>query len=349
VRKVPRKWGEPLLVGLVAAVLLTSFWAAWPHLPDSPDSPDGGVTDARSLGLPNQQATDGPTPTPTPTGTTTPNPSRGGDGKTLGELFAQHRSALSDEAARVQRVAKDLAATSDFRLVDFNALAASMNNPGRRNANWPKYPARTSGLWSMMQAHDADIGTFQEFQVPQQSTLRALMGDEYGMYPTGSDRLMPRAIVWRTDRFELVSAETLFNAWFSGSTRHTPRVLLRDKRTGLEFYVATYHNPPDTQGNQARWRHGAMNSQVASTRELIDSTGKPVIITGDMNDRGPVWSAWSSIPGFSAVSGPVNHLVDWILGSGEVTFSDYVIDGSSRSRRISDHDMLVTDVHIDAG
>jgi len=337
VPKLRRACVEPFVVGVVAVALVLSFRAAWVQVSDHDDRPAEPRVASSAPAVADR----------TPDDPATPATETRRERHRLNQLIRSRTAALRKNAEGAARRNSSLSATTDFRLVDFNALAASMNNPGRRNANWPKYGYRTSGLWSMMRAHGADIATFQEFQQPQHSTLVSLMGGQYGIYPVSPDRLTPRAIVWRQDRFELISGELMYNAWFGGSERRTPRVLLKDRRTGLEIYVATYHNPPDTQGNQRRWRQAALTSQVASTRRLIAETGRPVIITGDLNDRAPVWAAWRTIPGFSAASGPVNHLVDWILGSSEVTLSDYRIDSSSRARRISDHDMLSVHVHIE--
>lgn len=342
-RKRQRQWVEPVLIGLVSLLLVGAFWFAWENHGSPAAQPTGQATGVVG---PNRSATDGPDPQPTI------DPTLAAQVKKLQQKRADKLLSLS---SRAQAVSKQLSSVSEFKMVDFNALAASMNSPGRPNHNWPTAVPRTDGLWQLLQTHQADVATFQEFQAPQRARLLQLMGGQYGIYPATEDRLMPRAIIWRTDRFELVSGETLSNPWFFGGPRHTPRVLLRDKVSGVEFYVATYHNPPDTMGNQSRWRHGDMYSQINSTNQLITSQKKPIIVTGDMNDKQLAFCAWTGNSSMHAAAGgsndgtcrpPPPRAVDWVFGSPEVTFSNYQLDPTSRARRISDHEMVVVDVRI---
>lgn len=332
-----------VLIGVLAVVLVAAFGFAWKH-------------NAWLMSHDDPSATGSGSPIPRPSaGPTTPSAEPSLDTGLAAQVKALQRASRFKRLRQLAQAEADRRAKSiSFRMIDQNALAASMNNPGERNAAWPKYGARTTGLWSMIQGYGADIATFQEFQPVQQQLLHQLSGGQYDMFPTGNVPLATRAIMWRASRFQLVSAQLNPNPWFFGSRRLSPQVLLRDRKTGLEFYVATYHNPPDTAGSQARWRHGDMWMEINATNRLLTQQ-KPVIVTGDMNDRSIAFCAWTSGTGMHAASGGSNvggdcrtppNPVDWTFGSDQVAFSGYHLDEATKARRISDHAMVVYDVSI---
>jgi hypothetical protein len=96
---------------------------------------------------------------------------------------------------------------------------------------------------------------------------------------------------------------------------------------------------------------------MAYADNLRDTTGLPVVWTGDMNAKAQVFCRVTRVTGMLTAAGgvrtptscapPPDMVVDWIFGS-RVTFSNYVADRSAKVVRTTDHHMLVTDVTTQA-
>ncbi|MFN3430667.1 MAG: endonuclease/exonuclease/phosphatase family protein, partial [Candidatus Sericytochromatia bacterium] len=144
--------------------------------------------------------------------------------------------------------------------------------------------------------------------------------------------------------------------YFHGKIRKMPVVLLRNKQTGQETYVANFHNPASTKrvGNHERYREEAERIQVALANKLR-KTGRPVIITGDMNERHDYHRAMTQgSPGMHASDSKNGRIskhpgIDWIFGSPDVSFTRYVRDRGAKVRRTTDHPMIISRARIKAG
>jgi endonuclease/exonuclease/phosphatase family metal-dependent hydrolase len=129
---------------------------------------------------------------------------------------------------------------------------------------------------------------------------------------------------------------------FSSQHIPLPYVLLRDRASGAEFYVITAHNSP---GGLEAQRDIATGTEIALIRQLM-ATGKPVLITGDMNEHTEFFCKVAMATGMVAANGGSGaggcHLpprplrVDWIMGGHGVSFSGYRQDGAGLGRA-SDH------------
>ena len=65
-----------------------------------------------------------------------------------------------------------------------------------------------------------------------------------------------------------------------------PYLLMRHVATGRMIWIANFHNPATTPSRRpSKWRAKAKAKQVALANRLHQS-GVPLIITGDMNERG---------------------------------------------------------------
>ena len=128
-------------------------------------------------------------------------------------------------------------------------------------------------------------------------------------------------------------------------------MLLRNRATGGEFWVVTIHNSPRTQEAD---RDSATAAEIALFNRLR-ATGRPVLVTGDMNEKAEWFCKASTGAGLVAANGgsgaggcvlpPGPLRIDWIMGGGGVDFSGYVQDGASLAG-ITDHYFVHADVTV---
>jgi endonuclease/exonuclease/phosphatase family metal-dependent hydrolase len=128
-----------------------------------------------------------------------------------------------------------------------------------------------------------------------------------------------------------------------------PYVLLRDDKSGAEFWMITAHN---SAGGLEGQRDAGTAIEIALIKQL-KATGLPVIITGDMNEHTEFFCKVAASTGMVAANGgsgaggchlpPPPLRVDWIMGGGGVSFSGYRQDGAGLGRA-SDHYYLYSQV-----
>ncbi|MGZ4468575.1 MAG: hypothetical protein ACXVXB_08840, partial [Nocardioidaceae bacterium] len=127
--------------------------------------------------------------------------------------------------------------------------------------------------------------------------------------------------------------------------------------TGLEVYVANFHNPASVPRfrDQQHWRDVATGMEISLVNTLHQETGLPVFVTGDMNERdeyfcritagtGMVAAAGGSNTGSCAPPRPIG--IDWIFGTPGVQFSGYTVDRSPLVQRTTDHPVVISQVHL---
>jgi hypothetical protein len=200
---------------------------------------------------------------------------------------------------------------------------------------------RTARASSMVEARGVDLLGLQEVQGDQLNVLYNQLGG-YAIWPGRSlgNNGVRLQIAYRADLFELVDGGSIMTR-FDFMFRPIPYVLLRDRATGGEFWVVNIHNSPRT---QELARDAATASEIALFNRLRAS-GRPVIVTGDMNEKGEWFCKVAMGAGMVAANGgsggggcylpPGPLRIDWIMGSG-VDFFDYVQDGASLAG-ITDH------------
>ena len=136
-----------------------------------------------------------------------------------------------------------------------------------------------------------------------------------------------------------------------------PYVRLRHRSTGIEAWFANFHNPAETAQyhHQQRFREAATRMQIDLANRLIGSTGLPVFITGDMNERAPYFCRLTARAPMVAARGGTNsgrclagrpRAVDWIFGSRGVDFTGYLEDRSRLVDITTDHPVLVARVQL---
>jgi hypothetical protein len=246
--------------------------------------------------------------------------------------------------------------TLDFRLTSFNVLGAS------HTAGKGKRPGMASGVVRagraavLIRRHGSDVVGFQELQGSQLAALKRQTNLDF--YPgfTMRHQDTENSIGWRSDRWVAIERHTVRIPYFNGGLRAMPVVRLRSLSTGLEAWFANFHNPAETATyhHQQRYRVEATNIEIALANRLI-STGLPVFITGDMNERAPYFCRLTAHTPMIAARGGTNigrcqpgrpRAVDWIFGSQGVEFSGYTEDRSHLVDITTDHPVVTAQVHI---
>jgi hypothetical protein len=249
-----------------------------------------------------------------------------------------------------------------FRVSTFNLLGASHTMGGGSHHGYASGAHRMANAVDLLRQFDVDVAGFQEMEPVQYSTFMGLTGHSWGAYPGptldyGSIR---QSIAWRLDRWSLVKADSIAIPYFHGEQIRMPVVLLRNLASGEDVWFANFHNPATTpqHGNNQYWRTVAEGREIGLVRQLEATSGDPVVITGDMNERDEYFSrlaggtdmcpanAVVTSPGVCSMPGHMD--VDWIFGSPELTFSDYVSDQDAFVRRTTDHPIVVATARMAA-
>jgi endonuclease/exonuclease/phosphatase family metal-dependent hydrolase len=244
-----------------------------------------------------------------------------------------------------------------FTTATFNVLGNSHTQKGGHAHGLASGVQRMGRTVDLLQSYGVDVVGFQELQIKQYSEFLRLAGDEFGIYPGPEQnrRSKQNSIAWRTSVFDLVEGRPLMIPYFDGQNWAMPLVRLRHKATGQEFYMMTVHNAATMKrtGNQTRWREAAMRKEIRIAHEL-SSTGLPVIVTGDMNDRVTYFCNFTASGEMHAAAGGGNSgscqpppasiaRVDWIFGSRDVSFSDYRFIKDAEVLKVSDHPLILTE------
>ena len=303
-------------------------------------------------------ATPSATPTraaPTRSASPTPDPVAlvGDRQKALERLAAKARAFTDQRPERPQRPeppARPARPVASFTIANFNVQGASH----RGNVE-----QRTRNARDLLIRYDVGVAAFQEFARTQRVAFDRVAGGTYAAYPGTLGRSLDaeNSIVWRTDTFDLVKGETRPYPYFRGAIRNMPRVLLRHKETGAEFWVTSYHNPATCcgYGDAARYRARAVREQARDANALVARTKTPLIVAGDMNDRATYFCGMASRAPMHSADGSTydggcrmagHAWIDWILGTEDVAFSGYRRDRSGFVRATSDHPIVVAKVRV---
>ncbi|MGA8245442.1 MAG: endonuclease/exonuclease/phosphatase family protein [Nocardioides sp.] len=247
--------------------------------------------------------------------------------------------ALKPAAALARKVADLSPASSTFTIAQSNVLG-SQHTAGR--GGYGPGTTRAAITSSLLTSRGVDVGGMEEVQSDQLGVFLNRMPG-YSFWPAAAlghngERLQ---IYWRSSRFALMDQGSVTYV-FSSQHIPLPYVLLRDRVSGAEFYVITAHNSP---GGMEVQRDVATGIEIALIRRLM-ATGRPVLITGDMNEHTEFFCKVAVATGMVAANGGSGaggcHLppgplrVDWIMGGHGVGFSGYRQDGAGL-RRASDH------------
>jgi hypothetical protein len=248
---------------------------------------------------------------------------------------------------------------TSFRVSSFNVLGYDHTEKGGQKHGYADGATRMKWAVQLLKSHQVSVVGFQELQPPQLDKFVKKASNQYDIFPgsTETDGFMRNSIAWRKDTWRLLSTSWVKLPYFHGEILRMPVVLLQNIGTGQQVYFMNFQNPSDTRGNAAKWRFEGQTYQMAYADSLRDTTGLPVVWTGDMNAKAQVFCRVTRVTGMITAAGgvrtptscqpPPDMVVDWIFGS-RVTFSDYVADRSPKVVRTTDHHMLVTDVTTQA-
>ena len=242
-----------------------------------------------------------------------------------------------------------------FRVSTFNVLGAGHTEEGGNRPGWASGATRMRWQVGLLRGADIDVVGFQEFQSPQLAVFRRSMPN-WGVYPGAALRRgsMANSIAWDQGLWELVETRLINIPYFGGKPVQMPYVLLRDRASGQEVWFANFHNPADAHGPAQRFRDRARSLQINLANSL-HAGGTPVIITGDMNDRAEYFCPMTAQAPMHAANGgstgggcapPARMDVDWIFGSTDIDFANFVSDKSRAVGRTTDHPFVWVDATL---
>ena len=246
--------------------------------------------------------------------------------------------------------------TGFSRVASFNVLGHSHTEPAGKHPQMDAGPVRIRRALELFDRHGVDVVGLQEFQGPQAREFNAITGDAWGIWHSPSDTA--NAVAWRADVWRSVDRRLVAIPYFEGNIRQMPVVRLRHRETGLEFWVVSVHNPADTKDfpHNAAHRREAIRREAQLARSLWASTGVPVILTGDLNERASAFCSLTSSTGLVAAAGG-SHIggrcrppsfggIDWIFGGPGLSWSRWTVDRSLLVRRTSDHPLVLADLDL---
>ena len=253
--------------------------------------------------------------------------------KTKAQIAASLRRAAEREAARQ---------TMTFQIGTFNVLGSQHTTRTGDHRGYPSASVRNGRAVARIRSFGVDILGTQELQPDQLNALQAMTG--YAAYPgyAFGPGETDNSILYDDSRFEFVSGSS-FTIHFMHANRPQTILRLRDRETGREFYVLNMHASAGFGGYAVTRRAG--HYTAAATVNRLKAEGIPIFLTGDMNDRAEFFCRVAPITGMVAAIGgsisggchPAGALaVDWVMGWGNVSFSNYIEDRSTM-RTTSDH------------
>jgi hypothetical protein len=245
----------------------------------------------------------------------------------------------------------------DFVISSFNVLGSSHTSASGKSPEMASGRTRAGRAADLVRRHGSDVVGFQELQAVQLATLQRQTTMDF--YPGFSltRRDTENSLGWRRDAWVAVEKHTIDIPYFNGHVRAMPYVRLKSLSTGLEAWFANFHNPADTREyhHQQRYRDRATSEEISLVNRLMDDTGLPVFVTGDMNERDSYFCRMTSGAPMVAARGGSNNggcragnprAVDWIFGSQGVQFSGYYEDRSHLVDITTDHPVVVSHVRI---
>jgi hypothetical protein len=347
-----RPWQTALLASVIVTGLIFVFTPELPMLgagastpPPSPPAPTTVVGSQQSTHAVEDPQVIVPADAPI---VRAPAPSvLGVDGQSLSpQVLAQQEQAaeLAQRAATEAQQAPATSAPFDVRIGSFNVLGSQHTAPGGDRRNFPPASTRSANAAGVVADHGVEILGMQELQDDQLTAFQSTTG--FAAYPgmAWGRAETDNSILYDDDRFAFVSGSK-FIIPFMGRPRPQPILRLRERTTGREFYVVNSH-PSAHDGRYLTERRHGQDVLVGIVNQL-KAEGLPVLVTGDMNDREEFYCRVVPRAGLVASNGgsyssgctppPSPIAVDWVVGGGGISFSDYWRDTSPVTRKISDH------------
>lgn len=246
---------------------------------------------------------------------------------------------------------------TDFVVASFNVLGHRHTVPSGNRPRFADSRVRMVGAVDLLRRTDVSVAGLQEFHRVQLWAFEDI-APEYAVWPglELGGGIVQNSIVWRRSEWRKVAGDVVDIPYFGGTPHPMPFVLLEHRRTGRQVWFANFHNPANVRGPAEQWRREARRTQAALTNRLLE-TGREVIVTGDMNEKGtyacrvgrraPLRSADGSGRRGGECVPPDNEWIDWVLGTPGIRFSDYRAD-TSPIGSTSDHPLISARVAVPA-
>jgi len=245
---------------------------------------------------------------------------------------------------------------AELRLATFNLLGATHTDSG--SLEWMGTgEERMHRAVKILDNNHVSVVGFQEMQARQVSEFMTLRGTTWGLYPGSQlrDRDGANSIAWRRNTWKLIEKSTRPIPYFDGREREMPVLLLQHKESGQLAYFFNLHAPVSNKkhGDQDYWRKQAINLSIDVVNELRAASTLPVFVTGDFNEREKVFCPFGRRADLIAANGgsvtdttctmpPKPLLVDWIFGTSDVSFHDYVAKRTPLVEHTTDHPVVVS-------
>lgn len=243
-----------------------------------------------------------------------------------------------------------LPAAADFTVASFNVLGS---NHTPRGSGWADGVTRARWASELVVRRGFDVVGLQEIQVDQLATVMAATGGAFTSYPPLGQRgtSVPQAIMWRVDTWDVLAATT-FTIPFVGQQRAQTVVLLQHKASGQQVWFINVHLSPRRPKRDAEGERNAATALLIAQIHDLQTTGLPVVVTGDMNEKGEIFCDLALNTGLTAANGgsvvggcrPPRARIDWIFGSPALTWTGFGYLEDSEVRRITDHPIAVAQV-----
>lgn len=194
-------------------------------------------------------------------------------------------------------------------------IVASCNTPQGHNDVIPLNPSeRVNFLVQILNDEKVDVICMQEYGP-------ALTG-AWAKHPNWSvvegannnrpdQRKAYNAIAYRNDRLRVLDTRQL-SFRLPGRRINIPVVLFEDLTTKVAFVVIGVHVP--TRRDATTLKRLSINGRIIAYALRCERRGYPVLVAGDRNDG-------HFLPWTVPFKRGVQHEVDWVIGSANVTFS----------------------------
>ncbi len=263
---------------------------------------------------------------------------------------------LARRAARLAMLKKQAptpSPTTSFRVASINTLGDSHTDADGNKPGYRSGADRTHDLVAILRDQNLDVAGLQEFEDPQKAAFNRIAG-EWGRF-TGTERGRD-SIVYRSAVWEFVRGGAGTIPYFGGNPVPMPWVTLRHRATQREVSFLSIHNPTSNakRGNNQRYRTEATRREIAMVRRLA-SGGDPVLLLGDFNERAEAFCMVTGGGDIIAANGgssggrcspPPNMGIDWIFGTDDIDFSEYLRLHNARTKRMTDHPVIIARASI---
>jgi endonuclease/exonuclease/phosphatase family metal-dependent hydrolase len=219
------------------------------------------------------------------------------------------------------------------------------------------YTKRLPKAISLINELELSVIGFQELEEVQWQLYKELTGKKWAFWP--GNRLgrgpVRNSMGWRRSVWKRVERHTYEVPYFHGNPVRNPYVKLRHRATGREVWFLNTHNPADARGPAARWRRQSLRTQARLVNRL-EATGRPVVFTGDFNDREKALCPLTRMTDLRSANGggwrrgtcevPRYSRIDYIFHSRRLRSTDYQLREGRAIDRITDHPVITARIAL---